>query len=195
MANSGTYTLWTGNTWGSVSIRSSHQQTFKHVLSVSGKHMRLGQYRSSQQQTFQTRTSCERAKNVNRNQHEIKPAAKHSKDIRAVNDQMRKIRLAWEQVNGEAFRALTFYQRAKHARLGQHAVKQMVKHFRYIQSIDEANERGLVSMRSSKWWNISGTYTLINGRMRQHEIKPTGKGFEGRTPCEWETSEMLSVWD
>ena len=29
--------------------------------------------------------------------------------------------------------------------------------------------------------------------MRQHEIKPTGKGFEGRTGCEWETSEMLSV--
>jgi hypothetical protein len=29
--------------------------------------------------------------------------------------------------------------------------------------------------------------------MRQHEIKPTGKGFEGRTGCEWETNEMRSV--
>jgi hypothetical protein len=72
---------------------------------------------------------------MNRGQHEIKPAAKHSKDIQAVNDQTRKIRSAW-QVNGEAFRALTFYQRAKHARLGQHEIKPAATHSKDIRPVD-----------------------------------------------------------
>jgi hypothetical protein len=62
--------------------------------------------------------------------------------------------------NGEVFRAHTVYQRENHAKFGQHAIEQMVKHLRYIQSIDEVNERGSVSTRSSQEKHIQRTYGL-----------------------------------
>jgi hypothetical protein len=49
---------------------------------------------------------------------------------------------------------------AKHARLGQQAIKQMRKIFN-VQAIDEANERGSVSTRSSQQQHIQGTYVLL----------------------------------
>jgi hypothetical protein len=53
----------------------------------------------------------------------------------------------------------SMYQREKHARHGQHAIKQMIKYFRYIQSVDEAAR--LVRDQASS--NI----------------------FKGHTGCEW----------
>ena len=147
------------NTWGSVSIRSSQQ---KNILNTNclwtGNTWGLG--------------SIDQA------------SSKHFKHVRSVNGQRMWIAVSMRSSQQPSIQRTYGLWTTKCVRFGQHESKSMAKHSEHLHSINGQSTRGLVSMRSSNWWNISGTYNLSTKQMSEAWSacdQANGETFQVRT--------------